>query len=184
MLYFQYCERRSVQNPQINWKENSRVKIGRAIFVQSEDHKRIIPPRMMNYAKKILTRVQFIYTVDWARDHYFIAEAGLEIVRKVYTIVQKGRPTFPLQWRVYNLFRQQCQRSRSYYRYKEIEDGESSNSLTTWAKCKGLNLLVRNTETNFGRQSLSHQNEPVSTSRMRCKSCQRRWKRELFAKTT
>ena len=49
MLYFQYCERVSVQNS--NWKENSRVIVNWGIFVQSEDHKRIIPPRMMNYAK-------------------------------------------------------------------------------------------------------------------------------------
>ena len=47
---------------------------------------------------------------------------------------------------------------------------------------KVLNILVRNAETNFGRQSLSHHYVPVSTRRMRCKSCQRRWKRELFAK--
>ena len=33
-----------------------------------------------------------------------------------------------------------------------IEEGESSNSLTTWARCKVLNLLVVNAETNFGRQ--------------------------------
>ena len=64
---------------------------------------------------------------------------------------------------VYNLSRQQCQRSRSNYRYKEIEEGESSNSLTTWAKFKGLNFLVHNAETNFGRQSLSHHYAPVST---------------------
>ena len=65
--YFQYWERESVQNPKINWEENSRVEIGRiaftaeasfksvnwAIFVQSEDHKRIIPPRMMNYARTL-----------------------------------------------------------------------------------------------------------------------------------
>ena len=32
MLYFQHYERRSAQNHQINWKENSRVKIGRIAF--------------------------------------------------------------------------------------------------------------------------------------------------------
>ena len=32
MLYFQYWERRSVQDPQINWTENSRVRIGRIAF--------------------------------------------------------------------------------------------------------------------------------------------------------
>ena len=29
MLYFQYWERWSVQNPKIDWKENSRVRNGR-----------------------------------------------------------------------------------------------------------------------------------------------------------
>ena len=73
------------------------------------------------------------------------------------------RQTFPLKWEVYNLFRQQCQRSRSGYRYKEIEEGESSNSSESWAKCKVLNWLLRNAATNFGRQSLSHHYVPVST---------------------
>ena len=96
-FFFQNWERESAQNPKINWKENSRVRIGRiastaeasksvdwAIFVQSEDHKRMIPPKMMNDAKKILTKVQIIFSVDWARDHYSITEAGLEIVRDSY----------------------------------------------------------------------------------------------------
>ena len=108
-------------------------------------------------------RVQFIYPVDRARDHDSITEAGLgaerkerkEGVRGAHTRTE-GRQSFPLQWEVHNLSRQRCQQSRSNYRYKEIEEGESSNSLTTWAKCKVLNLLVRNAETKFGRQSLSH----------------------------
>ena len=97
-------------------------------------------------------------------------------VKKVY--YRRKTNTF---FTILDVFRQQCQRSRSSYRYKEIEEGKSSNSLTTWAKCNVLILLVSNAETNFGRQSLSHHYVPVST-RMRCKSCQRRWKRELFAK--
>ena len=32
MFFFQYWERVSVQNPKINWKENSRVRIGRIAF--------------------------------------------------------------------------------------------------------------------------------------------------------
>ena len=32
MLYFQYWEQGSVRNPKINWKENSRVRIGRIAF--------------------------------------------------------------------------------------------------------------------------------------------------------
>ena len=34
-------------------------------------------------------RVQFIFSVDWARDHYSIAEAGLEIELGVHTLVHK-----------------------------------------------------------------------------------------------
>ena len=47
-----------------------------------------------------------------------------------------------------------------------IEEGGSLNSSTIWAKCKGLNLLVRNAETNFGRQRLSHHYVPVYAERM------------------
>ena len=32
MLYFQYQERESVQNPKINWKRGSRVRIDRIAF--------------------------------------------------------------------------------------------------------------------------------------------------------
>ena len=56
------------------------------------------------------------------------------IVRGVYALVQKEDKTFPLQWEVYNLSRQRCQRSRSNYRYKEIEEGESSNSIDDLSK--------------------------------------------------
>ena len=48
----------------------------------------------------------------------------------------------------------QCQRSRSNYRHKEIEEGESQNSLKHWTECSVLNSLVRNARTNFGRQHL------------------------------
>ena len=155
--------------------------------MQSEEHER---RRLLHQewwiTQRFLTRVQFIYSVDRARNHYSITEAGLAAeknVKKVHGVYthsyRRKTNTF---FTILGMFRQQCQRSRSNYRYKEIEEGTSSNSLTTWAKCKVLNVLVRNTETNFGRQSLSHHYVPVSTRRMRCKSCQRRWKRELFAK--
>ena len=96
-----------------------------AIFVQSENHERIIPSKMVNYAKSPYK------SVDRARDHYSNTEAGLGAKRKERQEVVR-----------YNLSRQQCQHSRSNYRYKEIEEGESSNSVTTSAKCKVLNLLV------------------------------------------
>ena len=72
---------------------------------------------------------------------------------------------------VYSLSRQRCQRSRSNCRYRELEEGESLNSMTTWAKRKRLNLLVHNTETNFGTQC----------PRL-CESCQRRWTRKSFTR--
>ena len=105
-----------------------------------------------------------------ARDQYSITEAGLGAKRKnvksctgVYTAAQKEDKHSHYNGRAYNVFRQQRQRSRSNYRCKEIEEGESSKSLTKDAKCKVLNLLVRNAETNFGRQSLSHHYVEVSS---------------------
>ena len=69
---------------------------------------------------------------DQARHHYSIAEEGLgpkrkeglgpkrkerkEVVRRGVCTRTKGRQIFHLQWRVYNLSRQRCQRSRSNYR--------------------------------------------------------------------
>ena len=51
----------------------------------------------LGITQRFLTRVQFIYSVDRAQDHYSITEAGLvaerkerkEVVRRVYTLVQK-----------------------------------------------------------------------------------------------
>ena len=60
-----------------------------------------------------------------------------------------GDVQFILYHGVYKLSRQRW----SNYRCKEIEEGDSSNSMTTWAKRKRLNLPVRNAKTNFGRQS-------------------------------
>ena len=137
--------------------------------------------------QRSLTRVQYINTRGSSTRSLLYYRNWIGIKRKrgerrcTYTRTEGSQP-FPLQWEVCNLFRQRCQRSRSNCWYKEIEESESPNSLTTWAKCKVLNLLVRNAETNFGRQSLSRHYVPVSTRRMCCKSCQRRWKRELFAK--
>ena len=139
--------------------------------MESEDHKRIIPPWSTIHLHCGSSTISVLYCRSWTGN----------CTGDVHSRT-KGRHTFPLQLEVYNLFRQQCQRSRNNYRYKEIEEGESSNSLATWAKCKGLKLLVRNAETNFGRQSLSHHYVPVSTRRMLCKSCQRKWRRKLIAR--
>ena len=102
--------------------------------MQSEDHKRIIPPRMMNYAK-VPSRVLFIHSVDRTRDHYSFTEAGLvaerterkEGVRIVHTRTE-GRQTFPLRRQVYNVFRQHASEAEVIFRYKEIGEGQLSNS--------------------------------------------------------
>ena len=90
------------EREQRNGRENSRLKMVALhlpqelqicelgdTHVQSEDHTRMIPPRMMNHAnflwwttQKFFTRVQFIYIVDWARYHYSFAQAGLVAKRK------------------------------------------------------------------------------------------------------
>ena len=67
------------------------------------------------------------------RSLLYIAEAELvvsgEKERKedVHTLVRNEEKHFLLY--ILELFRQECQRSRSSYRYKEIEEGELSNSL-------------------------------------------------------
>ena len=140
------------------------------------------------FREEFFTRVQFIYSMDRARNHYSVAEAGIEIVLWIYTLVQKEDKHFLYSGReVYNLSRQQCQRSSSNYKHEEIEEGESSNSLTTWLKCK---VLMQSTEFTCPqrRNEFWHTASTPSlctslyAGSMRCKSCQRWWKRELFAK--
>ena len=83
----------------------------------------------------------------------------------------------------YNLLHQQrCRRSRRIYRSQEAEEGEFDNSLKTCTKCRVLNSIVRDARTNFGRQRLRHHYVPVFAERMRRESCQRKWRRELFAR--
>ena len=175
MWYFQYRERRTLQNPKINWKENSSVRIGRIAFTAEASNLQIgrysCNPKtisgLFNQEWGITQKNPYKNTIHLYRG---LCPRSLLYCRSwtgnctggVHTRTEE-RHTFPLQWGMYNLFRQQCQRSRSNYRYKEIEEGESSSSLTTWAKCKRLNLLVRNAETKFGRQSLSKHYVPVST---------------------
>ena len=132
-----------VQNPKINWKENSRVRIGRIAFTAEAAKQCLKAVRMKDgelsntrairrhsgeddystkteeLSGKFLTRVQFIHTVDRARDDYFLAEAELlsgEKARKEgeHTLVQKEDKHFLLNFR--DLFQQRCQRSRSSYR--------------------------------------------------------------------
>ena len=169
MLYFQYWERVSVQDSIINWKENSSVRM----FVSLPEPQKLqiwklgdiraIRRPWANYFTK--NSLQLYNSSIPCIEHEIITPLK-KLDWKLYgrcTHSYRRNTTLPLQWEVYNLSRQQCQRSRSNCRYKEIEEGESSNSLTTKAKCKILNFLVRNAETNFGRQSLSHHYVPVST---------------------
>ena len=73
-------------------------------------------------------------TVDRARDHYSILQKlnwwyqdKKELKEDVHTLVQNEEKHVLLY--ILELFRQECQRSRSSCRYKEIEEGELSNSL-------------------------------------------------------
>ena len=162
------------QNLQICWLGDIRaIRRPQADYSAKDDELRKIPYKSTIHLHRGLSTRSLLYCRSWTGN----------CTEAVHTRAE-GRQTFPVPWEaynlsssmggVYNLFRQQCQRSRSIYRYKEIEEGESSNSLTTWAKCKVLNFLVRNAETNFGRQGLSHHYVPVYAGRMRCKSCQRK----------
>ena len=60
-------------------------------------------------------------------------EKNVKKMYGMYTLLQKEDKDFLYEGReeVYKLFRQPCQRSRSNYRDEEMEEGESSNSLTT-----------------------------------------------------
>ena len=92
-----------------------------------------------------------------------------------------------MTWRreSYNLLHQQrCRRSRRIYRSQEAEEGELSNSLGIWTKCRVLNSIVRGARTNFGRQRPSHHYVPVHAERMRRKSCQRKVETRIIRKTT
>ena len=150
---------RSIRRPQVDYSAK-------------DDELRKIPYKSTIHLHRGLSTRSLLYCRSWTGN----------CTEAVHTRAE-GRQTFPVPWEaynlsssmggVYNVSRQQCQRSRSNYRYKEIE-GESSNSLTTWAKCTVLNSLVRNTETNFGRHGLSHHYVTVYAGRMRCKSCQRK----------
>ena len=126
--------------------------------MQSEDYKRI-PQRMMNYAKITYTSTVHLYRGSSTRSLLYCRGWTGNCTEGVHTRT-KERRTFPQPWSVFNLSsaigsgtncldNNASEAERSNYRYKVIEEGESSNSLTTWEKCKILNLLVHNTETKF-----------------------------------
>ena len=117
----QYCERESVQHLKSNWKEEFTSEdwshrlyrrsfkcVNWSILVQSEDHKRIIPPRMMSYAKipyqstihlfRGSSTRSLLYCRSWTRSK---KKRKKKVVRRMYTDVHthtEGRQTFSLQW--------------------------------------------------------------------------------------
>ena len=78
----------------INWKENSRVRISRIAFTAEASNMQTgrysCNPKTISWlfhnewwiTQRFLTRVQFIYTVGWARDHYSLADAWPVAKRK------------------------------------------------------------------------------------------------------
>ena len=170
MLYFQYWERRVYKIPKLIGKRihvwglvalpvPQKLQIGR--YSCNPKTMSGSPPRMMNDAKipyKSTIRsppwIEHEINTPLQKQEWEQKRNNAKSCTEVYTLVQKEDKHFLYNGRVYNLFRQQCKRSRSNYRYKEIEEGESSKSLSKDAKCKVLNLLVRNAETNFGRQKV------------------------------
>ena len=130
-------------------------------------------------SSKPLSTKSMLYCRSWTRCK---RKEAKDVVRGGCTqdkhfLYHGGCKIWPLG--VYSLSRQRCQRSRSNCRYRELEEGESLNSMTTWAKRKRLNLLVHNTETNFGKAKAIITNQ--STTRG-CESCQRRWTRKSFTR--
>ena len=112
------------------------------IFVQSEGHKRILPTRVMNYAKipfKSTSHLHhksniksLLYYRSWTGNKLKRSERSCTgDVHKTNISLTMRDVQFHLYHGVYKLSRQRCQRSISNYRYKEIKEGESSNSLTT-----------------------------------------------------
>ena len=178
---YQYWERRSgtksqklIEKTCEDWSHclyrRSFESVKWAIFVQSEDPQADYSTKNDELRKDFLQEynssvpcieheiITLLQKLDWEQEK----KSERSCTEDVHTGTER-RQTFPLTWEVCNLFRQQCKRSRSSYRYKEIEEGKSSNSLAAWAKCKVLNFLLPNAATNFGRQSLSHHHVPVST---------------------
>ena len=138
-----------------------------AIFVKSEDHKRIIPQIKMNYANIPYDSTLHLYRGSSTRPSS-IAEAGLEIVRKAYTLVQRKINIS------YAMVSVQFVSTTMPAKQKQSRKVNHQISLTTSTQWKGLNLLVRKAETIFGSQSLSHHYVPVSTLEECVESCQRR----------
>ena len=105
-----------------------------SIFLQSEDHKRIIPSRMMNYAKIPYKSTIHLYRGSstrsllcyrsWTRSK---SKESKEVVRGVYTLVQKEDTYF--------LYNGRCaiclDNDANEAEIQKIEEGESSNSSTT-----------------------------------------------------
>ena len=106
MWYFQYCERRSLQNPKINWKEISRVRIGRIVFTAEASNLQI-----GRYSRNPKT-ISGLFNQEWGitQKHPYkntihlycglcprsllYCRSWTGIVREVYTLVQKKETHF------------------------------------------------------------------------------------------
>ena len=98
----------------------------------------------MDLAREISTLLQKLH---WEKNEKNVKKLGGECAHSY-----RRRQTFPLQW-VCTTYLDNNASEAEEITDLEIEEGESSNSLKTLEKSKGPNLLVRNAETNFGRQS-------------------------------
>ena len=67
--------------------------------------------------------------MDRARVHYCLVEAGLQIVQGMCTLVQKEDKHFFCKEECTFCFDYNASEAAAIYRYKEIEEGESSYSL-------------------------------------------------------
>ena len=114
-----------------NWKENSRVRIGRIAFTAEASNlevgryscnpktiSRLFHPGMTNYAKIFYKWIEHeIITLLQELDWKLYGEWAHSYRRKTHISSTIGG-VYPLPWRRFNLSRQQCQRSRSNCRYK------------------------------------------------------------------
>ena len=128
--------------------------------------------------KKILSREQFIFTVDRARGHYSVAEAELETERKRVHSRTKRRQIFPIPWElctIYPLPRKSAQfcLDNNASEAEVITDTKKSRKVNhqvhwrTEQNGKELNLLVRNARNEFWQTA----SKPSLCNSLRSEEC-------------
>ena len=162
--------------------------------MQSEDRKRIIPPRMMNYAKNPYKSTIHLYRGlstrslhccrSWTRSKK--KRSDRSCTGDVHTRTE-GRQTFPLPRGVYNLSStMECTicldnnaSEAEVITDTEFEEGDSSNSLTTWAKMQRTEFTCPQRRNEFWQtKSKPSLCTSLHAGRMRCESCQRKQRRK------